>query len=126
MSYTPTQWENGDIVTAEKLNHMESGIQNSGALVLHINYVVIGQETVTVDKTAGEIFEAAYSGREICAYRTQINPEDETQKYVEYWTLTHAMKMDGYFFELLDSGNVSYMLTAQNASDYPSWISQEG
>lgn len=29
MSYTPTSWESGDIVTAEKLNHIEEGIEGS-------------------------------------------------------------------------------------------------
>ena len=26
MSYTPTEWKTGDVITAEKLNNMESGI----------------------------------------------------------------------------------------------------
>ena len=30
MSYTKTTWANGDIITAEKLNHMEDGIENAG------------------------------------------------------------------------------------------------
>lgn len=25
MSYTPTTWQNGDVITAEKLNHLEGG-----------------------------------------------------------------------------------------------------
>lgn len=25
MSYTPTNWTNGDVITAEKLNHLEGG-----------------------------------------------------------------------------------------------------
>lgn len=29
MAYTPTQWNYGDIITAEKLNNIESGISNS-------------------------------------------------------------------------------------------------
>ena len=27
--YTPTEWENGDTITAEKMNNIESGISNS-------------------------------------------------------------------------------------------------
>lgn len=26
MSYTPTNWQTGDVITAEKLNNMEAGI----------------------------------------------------------------------------------------------------
>ena len=31
MSYEKQTWQNGDIITAEKLNHMEDGIGESGA-----------------------------------------------------------------------------------------------
>lgn len=29
MAYIPTEWQTGDIVTAEKLNKLESGVQNA-------------------------------------------------------------------------------------------------
>ena len=28
MAYTPTEWKDGDIITAEKLNKLEAGVQN--------------------------------------------------------------------------------------------------
>ena len=28
MSYTKTTWQNGDTITAEKLNHIEDGVEN--------------------------------------------------------------------------------------------------
>lgn len=28
MAYTPTIWKNGDVITAELLNHLETGVQN--------------------------------------------------------------------------------------------------
>ncbi len=28
MAYTPTQWNDGDLITAEKLNKLEQGVQN--------------------------------------------------------------------------------------------------
>ena len=28
MVYTPTEWQDGDIITAEKLNKLEQGVQN--------------------------------------------------------------------------------------------------
>ena len=31
MSYTPTNWQTGDTITAEKLNHMEGGIETAVA-----------------------------------------------------------------------------------------------
>lgn len=41
MSYTPTDWKTGDVITAEKLNNMEQGILNAGGggvLVMEVNY----------------------------------------------------------------------------------------
>lgn len=31
MSYTPTEWTSGDVITAEKLNKLEGGVAESGA-----------------------------------------------------------------------------------------------
>ena len=33
MAYTPTNWQNGDIITAEKMNKIESGLANSGGYI---------------------------------------------------------------------------------------------
>lgn len=32
MSYEKQTWETGEIITAEKLNHMENGIENAGGV----------------------------------------------------------------------------------------------
>ena len=62
MSYTPTNWKTGDVVTPAKLNNMEQGIANAGgdgALVVHINSEWVDDELVwTADKTVAEIFAA--------------------------------------------------------------------
>ena len=51
MSYTPTEWKTGDIITAEKLNNMESGIVGGqNVMVLGIN-----NDTRQLDKTWNEI-----------------------------------------------------------------------
>lgn len=34
MAYTPTEWKDGDIITAEKLNKIENGITNTGGTKL--------------------------------------------------------------------------------------------
>lgn len=31
MAYTPTQWKTGDVITAEKMNKLEQGVQNEQA-----------------------------------------------------------------------------------------------
>ncbi len=57
MSYTPTEWQTGDVVTAEKLNNIENGIENAsdgGALVITATE---SEGTHTLDKTYAEISE---------------------------------------------------------------------
>ena len=38
MSYTPTNWKNGDIIIAEKLNNIESGITQQNCTILYLYY----------------------------------------------------------------------------------------
>lgn len=53
MSYEPTIWQAGDIVTSAKLNKMEQGIAtNNGILILHED------ENHQLDKTWQEIHDA--------------------------------------------------------------------
>ena len=42
MPYVKQLWESGDIVTAQKLNHMEDGIENAGGIQ---PLVIIGSQT---------------------------------------------------------------------------------
>ena len=55
MSYEKQTWTTGDTITAEKLNHMEDGIENNGTLV--VNAVESG-DIITLDKTWQEIYDA--------------------------------------------------------------------
>lgn len=52
MSYTPTQWATGDVVTAEKLNNMETGIYNA-------NNTLTGDKVIdiycSINSSTGEI-----------------------------------------------------------------------
>lgn len=90
MSYTPTNWQTGDTITAEKLNNMESGItQNDGYWIPLTNdndtWVVPSDkrtevyQVITASKTNIKGF-SFYSVGGIESYRlsatveTQINP----------------------------------------------------
>lgn len=65
MSYTPTNWQTGDTVTAEKLNNMESGIE-LGANLFVITLTPTAQDlSGTMDKTPEEINSAILDGLRI-------------------------------------------------------------
>ena len=57
MAYTKNTWKTGDIVTSEKLNHIEDGIANAGGVM------VINVTSGTLDKTWQEIYDAMAQGK---------------------------------------------------------------
>ena len=68
MAYIKTNWQTGDIVTAEKLNHLENGVSVGGTLIVHFVKTYnsnTGTTTVTSDKTGIEIAEALESGQTV-------------------------------------------------------------
>lgn len=64
MSYTPTQWQTGDTITAEKLNNMESGIEDGQTLVVTITQ---NGGVYVADKTFSEITSAWSAGKTVIA-----------------------------------------------------------
>lgn len=65
MSYTPTTWQTGDTITAEKLNNMESGIENVNEPFVITCTPTAQDFSGVMDKTVAEINEAYEAGRKI-------------------------------------------------------------
>lgn len=65
MSYTPTQWQTGDTITAEKLNNMESGIENANEPFIVTLTPTAADFSGAMDKTVSEIYEAWTAGKKI-------------------------------------------------------------
>lgn len=60
MSYEPTEWKSGDVITSAKLNKIENGIHSASGGVYIVNSTYDESEDVsTLDKTAAEILAAA-------------------------------------------------------------------
>ena len=62
MSYEPTEWKNGDIVTSNKLNKLENGVEDAGILTVGFS----DNEQTTLNKTFAEINAAMLAGR-VCS-----------------------------------------------------------
>lgn len=101
MSYEKQTWASGDVITAEKLNHIESGIGASALVVKDTNGVL--------DKTWKEINDALLAGTMvICVYleendttkstifdfvrRTTAYTDPENPEYA------YAVEFEGYSF----------------------------
>lgn len=76
MSYTPTEWKTGDVITAEKLNKAEQGIKNAhdaadtssggGSNIFYIYALGDDDEGMTgLSKTYQEIAEAVFDQKKL-------------------------------------------------------------
>lgn len=82
MAYTPTNWKDGDIISAEKMNKLEQGVAEGGGGVLLVNVTegsdsgggtitksaspmlkVTPSTTFTADKTYAEVDAAVKAGK---------------------------------------------------------------
>lgn len=119
MSYTPTEWKTGDIVTSTKLNKLEQGVANAGGGGGLIEIGVTSTEDAdTLQKTGQEILDYIEAG-----YLPYIRLTNESiPGYFELHMLRGAgadtgggSTVNSYAFGF---GDVVFFCT--NLSDYPS------
>lgn len=124
MAYTPTVWATGDIITAEKLNKIENGIENvSGSIyavtITNIDYT---NSTFTYDKTWNEIKAAYEAGKHVILRKLYVGTlyrilEIES---VEFTNETGALK-ELQFFRIdvnQDIVEKSFFIINENASTF--------
>lgn len=91
MSYTPTEWQTGDTITAEKLNNMENGIKNANEPFIVTLTPTAQDFSGTMDKTPQEIYNAYKANRQIRAKILGVYPTENT----DLWTfMTSAVLYD--------------------------------
>lgn len=119
MAYTKQTWNNGDIITADKLNHMEDGIASGGTLIVHITY---GSESSTdaqvMDKTVQEILDA---------FPNVVLETDEGEKsQIVSIDKTNHNVLTAHYDPFTQPTTVMYTIfTATSMSGYPEWIPQD-
>jgi len=73
MAYEKQTWTTGEVITEEKLNHIEDGIANAGdgVLVVNMNQTKDGDiDVFTLDKTWQEIFDACSTRGAVVKFMT--------------------------------------------------------
>lgn len=112
MAYEKNDWQTGDVITAEKLNNIENGVEAASPCVVHLEVEGEGGEAVGhLDKTAGELMNAVTSG----IIPTIIVPYGGDAYGV--CTLQRADIEAGVYSFILSDDSVYY---AENAEDKPS------
>ena len=111
MSYTPTNWKNGDVVTSTKLNKLEQGVANAGGVTV-LSVVADPQTmTVTLNKTAGEVYEIFETG-------LAVLPVPEGDEISIALPSFYTLKDSGYAFKF-KLGESEYSFECLTSDDYP-------
>lgn len=111
MSYTPSDWKTGDIITADKLNNMESGIVGSAKVF----FVEVNQETGVVNKTWNEIKNALSDGM-LCL---TANSNDEAAVISVISSAALGGAGYGIFINFADMTTTDPIAIAETPDGYP-------
>lgn len=132
MSYEKQTWVTGDVVTADKLNHMEDGISNSGGggtgggdmFVVYVTAtpIVDGNGYTFATETAyADVLAALEAGKVVIYWATFDNDEDEYVNLEMSWLVGYSKSGDTIFLELGNGMNLTHTADgiAEDGGDTP-------
>jgi hypothetical protein len=114
--YEKQTWNTGDVITEEKLNHMEDGIASCGMFVVGSIYDE-NTQTTTLDKTYKEIVDAFNAGRNV-VLKTLVGDRTNIDPLVSYGSYNNNMLGVG-FYALGNKIVVTFSADSENS--YPSY-----
>ena len=122
MSYEPTNWANGDLITAEKLNKLENGVKNisdtSCAYIINPEDPTIADLMLT--KTYNEIKNATLAGITIPII-TDFNNDPGTYEFYNIARISESE--EGYYVYVVSSGGGSFEFRSSDPDDPLKWSS---
>lgn len=114
MSYTPTTWKDGDIITAEKLNKIENGIAGDVVWV-EITVAPEGESGTRLQSSYGEIEEALLAGKAVYCRGTNVYLDNN----IEY-RMPFVAAVAGALHNTANGVSKPYMISTV-LWDYESW-----
>lgn len=118
MSYEPTVWKTGDVVTSAKLNKLENAVAGSGG-VLVID-IVFTRDSSYLDIPAGELYEALADG-----YVVYLKTQDGTlYEYTHLFQCGYEENPEAgsHMYYFVNSSNEYYV--ADSSTDNPVYEQQ--
>lgn len=136
MAYEKQTWTTGDVITQEKLNHMEDGIAGAsgggGVFVINVSDIDLSNYTAVVDKTYAEAFAAFNDGQPFlvveetenvqygrlryCGAANQVRQIGYPNSFIEVTFLLHKVSLIDAVIQIKEDGSVFYAEnTIQNA-----------
>lgn len=70
MAYTKQTWIAGDVITAERLNHLENGVSGAGGALAVEAVLDEASGSTTLSETWQTIYDAIEAGRLVYIYKT--------------------------------------------------------
>lgn len=125
--YTKQTWKNGDVITEDKLNHMEDGIANAGgALIVKEKSYDESTGRAILDKTWKEIKSAMDRGT-IVLYRSETSGASVNAMYSIFTNYNVSAEEDSYKLSVYDfSMKQSVLYTTDSENGYPAHDFVEG
>lgn len=123
MAYEKQVWNCGDTITADKMNHIEQGIENASsgdALFVKYDHSETEGRTTTYyfDKTWQEVHDALVAGRAVTANAILQDTMGITDGLMDY--ITAAIYNGAYRIEsvLTSTNNARFFQDLSSPSDY--------
>lgn len=106
MSYEKTNWKTGDVITSEKLNHLEEGIADRDAKIATITVETTqdGKFVYTSDISYNEVLTAFMAGKNVIFDFTVIDEYGEVTRHIQL-----VREIDSYSSSNLQNNN--YQIT---------------
>lgn len=111
MSYTKTTWSDGDVITVEKLNNIESGVENANSSG---SILVAHRASDTLDKTWQEIYDAISAMIPIYCFQEIEDDYGFTYIVDQITSVSYSSENNKYYVEGYQSNYI-----ASSPSDYP-------
>ncbi len=131
MAYEKQTWVNGDVITAERLNHIEDGITDACSVFVADVKAVQGNDSWTCETdTTYEDIENAYNRGKVVFIRLTVAPTGYPESYWKRATLSmtaHAggsnFYFDGYIFDGSNTQRVSLSVDLNHTWTYADNVS---
>ena len=119
MSYEPTNWKDGDLVTSAKLNKLEQGVANGGGSVFMIDLQCNGPHSYTSLVTYEEIEEACKDQMPVA--RIIVGPGEGyfEATYMPVMLVFAEQEATEYGFRILTPAGGTIELVTDSPSGYP-------
>ena len=112
--YTPTNWQNGDVITADKLNNIEQGIVDVGGELAEKD-AIIQEQTETIEQQNGTITEQEKTISEQVSEISELESSNATlTEQLNDLRSQAIFRSDRYFFVFNNSDSDIWCIDAHN------------